>query len=154
GATSSCSALFSNIPFQTMPGCGPATPFTGPLLADPAGSCGYPPGTFPACDPTAARTIPLSGTLRLGPGTYGNVFIAGRNRHTGGVLVLSGGVYHFCSIRASHGGQLRVEGPAQIYVANELVFNSETFVGPAGTDGRPAVAGADIQLFVGNGRIL
>jgi hypothetical protein len=154
GAASHCAALFSNFQLGAAPGCTGPMAFDGPLFADLGGACGFPTGTFPACDASKDVTVPVFGSTRLEPGAYGDVRIEGKNKRTGGILFLKAGAYRFCSIHAFHGAQLRFDGPAQVYVQGSVRFDTETFLGPSGPDAAPAVPSDQIELFVSDADVL
>jgi hypothetical protein len=126
---SSCQALFANTVLATGAACGPATAFTAPIVASGSAACGFP-ATFPACDSTRPKTVGAGGTLTLGPGTYGAVVIEGGGGGSGR-LVLTGGSYTFCSLRAARGATIAFQGPSTVAVNGNVTLGNGTTAGPA-----------------------
>jgi hypothetical protein len=138
-----CKRLFSNLVTRTMFSCGPPTAFTLPILPDPTTSCGFP-TPFPACssDVAAAKTVLGGFVLSLAPGTYGAMTVL-----NGGTLILPGGDYRFCSLRAARNANILVQGPTTIEVSGLVNLGNAVFLGPQ-PRGASTVSPRDIHLFV------
>jgi hypothetical protein len=135
--------LYSN---QTLRYGPTGTPFTPPIIADPATDCGYP-DPFPVCPPfnsAPSVNVPLGMTLNLAPGTYGKVRVRGTQMPFGN-LVLTGGTYVFCSLKLGRGAKLTVQSPSTIEVIGRATFGPDSEFGPASGSGLVA---SDIDLFV------
>jgi hypothetical protein len=143
--SSVCSALYSNLALQTMGGCGPASRLALPILADPAAVLGFP-SPFPACSADASRgKVVLGGatlTLPPDPAGYGDIRILGS-----GTLVLTGGDYRFCSLRASRHANIFVQQPATVHVSGTVNLANNVFLGPDPSI-LPVISPRDIHLFV------
>jgi cysteine-rich repeat protein len=154
-AVSICMQLFANSVRSSGPGCGPGTQFTVPIVPSVAAACGFP-VAFPACDPnpSADINIPAGTSLTLGPGVYGDVTIrSGRNEFAtlvAGTLILTGGNYVFCSLRAGRAAQIYAQNPVEIDVGGVLTLGNGSFTGPApGASLTPA----DIQIFAAGTKV-
>jgi len=124
-ARSRCDALyFSDRVELTGRGCGPGAPYSGPLFPDLGVSCGFP-VDFPSCSDGAAIQVGHGETLRLAPGSYGDVRVQGGGAGPGR-LVLAGGRYVFCNLRAARNAVLDVESPAEVLVTGGLALGQSS----------------------------
>jgi len=131
-----CLQHFANVHRES---CGPtASPDPLPILADPVQACGFP-NPFPACNPANARTVSSGQTVTLAPDPngYGDIRVYG-----GGTLVLTGGDYRFCSLRAGRDATILVQGKSTIDVKGPINLANGTFLGPAGS-----VTPRDVAIF-------
>ena len=131
-----CLQHFANVHRES---CGPtASPDPLPILADPVQACGFP-TPFPACNTGNARSVPQGQTVTLAPDPngYGDIRIYG-----GGTLVLTGGDYRFCSLRAGRDARILVQGKSTIDVQGPINLANGTFLGPAGS-----VTPRDVAIF-------
>ncbi|HJQ83519.1 MAG TPA: hypothetical protein VKA21_05550 [Candidatus Binatia bacterium] len=133
--------LFSNLVYREMPGCAPPARVTLPIIANPAQACGFP-ATFPACGGRSilvfdGQTQVLSATN----GPFGDVRVLG-----GGTLILSGGNYVFCRLRAGRNARIVARGPSTMSVVNDMNVGNGAFVGP--DPGAPAVGARDVKFLV------
>jgi hypothetical protein len=144
-AATLCHALFSNLVYQSMPSCGPATTFQLPIVADPVAACGFP-NPFPACsaDSSKSKVVIDGQTLMLAPDPagYGDVRVL-----AGGTLILGGGDYRFCSLRAGRNSNIFVQHPSSINVAGTVNLANNVFLGPDPSI-TPQISPRDIRLFV------
>ena len=131
-----CQQHFANVHRES---CGPtASPDPLPILADPVQACGFP-TPFPACNQGNSRTVAQGQTVTLAPDPngYGDVRVYG-----GGTLVLSGGSYRFCSLRAGRDATIRVQGKSTIAVKGLINLGNGTLLGPGGS-----ISPGDIAIF-------
>ena len=140
--TSECDDLFAEIVSRSGPGCGNATTFTPPIIADVPAACGFP-APFPACGGNTV-TVRTGENRTLPPGTYGAVAVKGGGGNSG-TLVLQGGDYVFCSLELGRAADLLFAGAARVQVTGDVTFGNGTTVGPANGS---AVGPADADLFV------
>ncbi len=131
--------LFANVVEQGGTG---AMAFTPPIIADVAGSCGFP-APFPPCAPGLDVDVAPGMTTVLGPGTYGRVRVHGSSLSAGS-LVLTGGTYVFCDVKASSNAQVRAQTPTTIDVLGRVTFGPGTFFGP---DTGSGLVSSDIRLY-------
>ena len=138
---SSCDALFfSGSVARAAPGCGPGVPFSGPIVPDLAASCGFP--ELPPCATATPIHVGHGETRRLEPGTYGDVELQGGGAGPGR-LVLAGGDYVFCSLRAARDAALEVESAARVLVDGNLSIGQSATIELAS-----GLAARDLSLFV------
>jgi PKD repeat protein len=78
--------------------------------------------------------------LALPAGAYGDIWLGGRS-----VLTLTGGVYHFASLRAGYESRIVVTAPSQVRIAGRLGTSLKVVVGPAPGSGLDA---SDLVIFV------
>jgi hypothetical protein len=145
-ARSRCALQFANVYREA---CGPASAMEPlPIIADPVHACGFP-SAFPACstDPRKDQMVADGQRILLPPGTYGNVRVLG-----GGKLVLSGGSYVFCSLRAGRNAQVLVQHAATVNVTGLVNLSNTVFFGPDASV-VPSISARDIQLFA-NGSLV
>jgi hypothetical protein len=147
GSRCATGGFFANTVVGTA-GCGPATKPSLPIIADPAGACGFP-TSFPACN-GAASVFVFAGATRLlsaASGPYGSVVVM-----SGGNLVLGGGSYVFCSLRAGRDASITALRPSSISVVGDVNLSNGTFVGsdPSAT---PPVNPRDLKIFVNGGSV-
>lgn len=147
---STCRRLFSNRAKGTSASCGPATKFSGPIVADLGAACGFP-SPFPSCNP-AAKEVLSKGKHRahgaaptvLAPGVYGDLVVkAGQT-----VVLAGGGRYVFCDVAVSRGGGVEVRGAADVLVDGKLRATGISLAAAAVTE---AAAPADVRFFVAGG---
>jgi hypothetical protein len=131
--------LFANVVEQGGTG---AMSFTTPIIGDVAGACGFP-APFPPCGPGLDVDVAVGTTTVLAPGTYGRVRVHGSSLSAGS-LVLTGGTYVFCDVKASSNAQLRVQAPSTIDVLGRVTFGPGTYFGP---DTGSGLVSSDIQLY-------
>jgi hypothetical protein len=127
---------------------GTATPFSPPIVADVATACGFP-APFPVCAPGMDVDVPAGTTMNLAPGVYGKVRVHG-SLLAAGVLVLNGGSYVVCDVKASRTAQLRVQTPTTLAVVGKVSLGPSAFFGPEAGSGLVA---SDIRLYA-NGPIV
>ena len=145
-----CKQLFSGMVYTAMPSCGPATSFEFPIVQDPMKACGFP-DPFPSCssDSGKSEVVLADSTMTLppDPAGYHDVQVLG-----GGTLILSGGDYRFCNLRAGRNANIIVERPATIHVAQTMNLGNSVFLGPPrGT--QPSISPRDVRVFV-NGALV
>ncbi len=142
---SRCDALFfSESVNQAGPACGPGLRFSGPIVPDLSASCAFP-SDFPRCSSGAPVHVGHGETRRLEPGTYGDVEVQGGGAGAGH-LVLGGGDYVFCSLRASRDSAVEVEAPSRVLVDGDLAIGQSGSIELA-----PGLAARDLGLFIGGG---
>jgi hypothetical protein len=150
-----CAHLFANNDAGTGASCPKGAGFAPPITDATAlrRACAFP-EPFPACshDPAAARTVSYGSTLTLAPGTYGDVVVQGGGPGSGR-LVLTGGTYTFCSLRASRGAEIRFGGPAVVRVAGDLMLSNGTSLGPILDAGVPRFSSTEVGIFVSGSRV-
>ena len=147
GAGGSCSAVFANSVGSSGPGCAAAGAAPQPIVADPAGACGFP-ASFPACD-DAAPVVVGAGRRVLAPGVYGDVVV--KSSGAPATLELTGGSYVFCNLRVGRHGEVRVRTATQIQVAGVAKLGVDSVIAPVdGTTDQSAariyVAGKSVTL--------
>jgi hypothetical protein len=139
---SRCDALFfSGSVDRTAPGCGPGAPFSGPIVPDLAASCGFP--ELPGCATATPIHVGHGETRPLDPGTYGDVEVQGGGAGPGR-LVLAGGEYVICGLRAARDAVIEVEAPARVLVDGNLAIGQSATIELAA-----GLAARDLTLFVG-----
>jgi hypothetical protein len=121
---------------------GTATPFSPPLVADVPGACGFP-SPFPACAPGMDVDVAAGTTTNLAPGTYGKVRVHG-SPLAAGVLVLTGGSYVVCDLKASRTAQVRVQAPATLAVVGKISLGPGAVLGPEAGSGLVA---SDVHVY-------
>lgn len=98
---------------------------------------------FSHCDETvldaADLIVDTKQQIELKPGVYGEVVV-----HFKGQLKLTGGAYHFKSLRLFQRAAVLCEGPADIHILERLYPGAFATIGPATTD----VTAADIVFYV------
>lgn len=127
---------------------GTATPFSPPIVADLATACGFP-APFPVCAPGMDVDVPAGTTMNLAPGVYGKVRIHGSSL-AAGVLVLTGGAYVVCDVKASRTAQVHVQAPTTLAVVGKVSLGPNSFFGPETGSGLVA---SDVQVYA-NGPIV
>ena len=132
--------LYANVVEQYGPT--PTGPVATPIIADVAAACGYP-DPFPPCAPGVDVDVAVSTTTVLPAGTYGKVRVHGTSASSAS-LVLTGGTYVFCDLKASRNAQVRVQAPSTIDVIGRVTFGPSTFLGP---DGGSGLVASDIHLY-------
>lgn len=147
-SSSSCSQLFANdVLTLAAPACGPGTPFGSPIFPNLAAACGVP-APFSSCG--GARIVVAGGETReLAPGTYGDVVVTGGGGNVPGTLVLTGGNYRFCSLRASRHAQILMRAASMVHVSGRLSLSNGTFTGPTA----PGMSPCSLQLLVAGDRV-
>jgi len=147
--TSRCKQLFSNRVDVAMPGCAaPAAliaPIAFPIVQDPSKACGFP-NPFPACSSDASKAVVVLGdarvTLAPDPAGYRDVQIL-----AGGTLILTGGDYRFCSLRAGRNATILIQHAATLNVASTVNIGNDVFLGPDASI-QPAISPRDVRIFV------
>lgn len=124
-----CSSLLANRVARASLGCGPATPFAGPLFADLASACGVGEG-IPTCDPAADVTVPHGATRVLTPGVYGSLLVTGGGRGPA-TVELGAGDYVFCDVRLGRQAAVKTTGAAVVRVGGDLVIGDGAKFGDA-----------------------
>ena len=147
-----CMDLFANTVMRTGPSCGPAMPFTPPIIANLQAACGFP-NPFPACNPANPVSVRSGETRVLAPGVYGNVSV--RSGGFSGVVIpgtleLTGGVYVFCNVRSGRNSRILVDGASTINVAGFLNLGNGTYTGPTPGSG---LTSDDVRVFVNGPRV-
>ncbi len=96
---------------------------------------------FPAPQPgTADITIGEYETQTLAPGAYGEILVNKK-----GILLLSGGAYHFENLNLADYAEVRFGAAAQVIIANRLESGIKPIIGPAEGSGIDA---GDIVFYV------
>ena len=142
-------ALYANTVPDTMPGCQPPGEFRAlalPLMDDVLSACHYP-SPFPdQCATASPVIVDLDSQRTLPPGTYGNVVVFSAGSRSGR-LVLTGGDYLFCSLRAGRSARILFQGPSTVKIQNEVNLGASAYLGPD-PDVSPLPSAADITLYV------
>src|SRR5262249_55196946 len=142
---SRCETLFSNLVLQTGPGCAPPNQFREPIMEDPAAACAYP-TTIPKCTPGRNVTLNPDEVRSLDPGSYGDLRVHGSP--TAGTLLLKGGEYSFCSVRAGRNASIVARAASKIYVTGNVALGPRARVFASGSQ----TATNAVQLFVAGSR--
>ncbi len=103
------------------------------------------PGSLPRLRPGRAGHGAAQDHAHAPPGTYGAVVLPGRGAGRGH-LVLSGGSYVFCSLRAGRNAEIRATGAAAVAVDGDVELANATFVGPSS-------GGGTLSLFANGSRV-
>ncbi len=132
--------------------CGVPTLFTGPILQpqDAAQQCGFPARFECGKDPAGDVLVDPGETVTLPPGRYRDVRVRGAAGRAG-TLLLQGGEYDFCSLRAYRRAQILFDAPATVRIAGDFFrIGDLTLTGP-----RPnsTVTAADIRFFSNGARV-
>ena len=139
--SSRCEALFfAGSVARSAPGCGPGVPFAGPIVPDLAAACGLP--EFPRCNAGAPIRVGHRETRHLVPGSYGDVLVLGGGAP--GRLVLAGGDYEFCSLRASRNATVEIDAAARVLVDGNVAIGQGADIELAS-----GVSARDLTVFVG-----
>jgi hypothetical protein len=153
--TARCKQVYAASNVVTGSGCPQGAPFHQPYLDVGAmtDGCGFP-EPFPDCshDPGDGRTVIHDTTMTLAPGTYGDIVVQGGGPGPA-TLVLRGGNYTFCSLRAFRGAQIRFDAPVVVRVLNDVLVSNSTYTGPALVGGAPSFSPLDAELFVQGSRV-
>jgi len=139
--SSRCDALlFSSSVERAAPGCGPGVRFSGPIVPDLAAACEFP--DFARCNAAAPIRVGHRETHPLTPGAYGDVLVLGGGAP--GRLILAGGDYEFCSLRAARNATIEVDAPARVLIDGNLAIGQSADIELAS-----GLAARDLALFVG-----
>src|SRR5262249_39000620 len=118
----------------------------GPLIEDLAAACGIP-DEFPDCSAGSAVEVAAGDERTLSPGVYGDVDVGGAaSRH--GRLVLTGGRYVFCSLRARRGATIEADSASQVFVVGDVTLGPKSRFGPS-----ESLAASDLDLFSHGARV-
>jgi hypothetical protein len=117
------------------------TPFTPPIIGDPAAACGFP-DPFPACNPLNRVNVITGTTTVLPPGVYGSVRVSGFTG-SGSTLVLEGGSYVFCDLKLGRGATVWAQAPATVTIHRGR-FGPGSFFGANVPSG---LAASDVRLY-------
>src|SRR5205814_4323515 len=146
---SRCRRLYANTVPDAMPGCQPAGDFRAlalPLMDDVLSECHYP-SPFPSqCARASSVIVDLDSERTLPPGTYGNVFVFSAGSRSGR-LVLTGGDYLFCSLRAGRSARILIQRPSTVKIQNEVSLGASAYLGPD-PDVSPLPLASDITFYV------
>src|SRR6266581_4622849 len=82
----------------------------------------------------------------LPPGTYGNVVVFSAGSRSGR-LVLTGGEYLFCGLRAGRSARIFVQRPSTVMIQNEVSLGASAYLGPD-PDVSPLPLASDITFYV------
>src|SRR2546428_13174882 len=150
---STCRHLYANIVPDTLPGCQPPAGFTTlalPIMSDPLAACQYP-SPFPDDCTTAPPVLVDRDTERtLAPGSYGDVVMLSSAAQPGR-LILTGGDYSFCSLRAGgRSARILFQGPSTVKILNEVNLGASGYLGGDPGFSPLVTAGADPPLVLGS----
>jgi len=130
--------LFANLLERVGP---TPTPFSPPIIADPATACGFP-SPFPACNIRNPVNVAAGATTVLPPGVYGNVRVGGY-AGTRGKLVLEGGSYVFCAIKLGNDATMQARAPATVAIGRGRFGPGSLF----GADPAFGLAPSDLRVY-------
>jgi len=146
---SRCRRLYANTVPDAMPDCQPPGDFRAlalPLMSDVLSECHYP-SPFPdQCATASPVIVDLDSQRTLPPGTYGNVVVFSAGSRSGR-LVLTGGDYLFCSLRAGRSARILFQGRSTVKIQNEVNLGASAYLGPD-PDVSPLPSAGDITLYV------
>jgi hypothetical protein len=152
--TARCKQVLAGNDLVTGSGCPEGARFRQPFADADAvkDACGFP-EPFPDCshDPGDGRTVVYDSTMTLEPGTYGDVVVQGGGPGPA-TLVLRGGTYAFCSLRAFRGAHIRFDAPAVVHVLGDVMISNGTYTGPTLLGGTPSFSPLSAELFVQGAR--
>lgn len=144
---SECRTLFANVTPLRQCGSGPPRRFTSPFVNATAvtEACGFP-TSFPACA-GADLTIEPAQVFRLKPGQYRNILV--RGGVLPGRLILLGGDYSFCSLKATRNADVLFDSASQVFIDGDLDLGGIGFAGTGGED----VGARKIRFFVRGSKV-
>jgi hypothetical protein len=153
--TARCKQVYAAGTVATGSGCPQGAPFHQPYVDADAvtDTCGFP-EPFPDCshDPADGRTVIHDSTMALAAGTYGDVVVQGGGPGPA-KLVLLGGNYTFCSLRAFRGATIRFDAPVAVRVLGDVLISNGTYTGPTLVGGAPSFSPLAAELFVQGSRV-
>jgi hypothetical protein len=152
GVSCSTRQLFLHADAPAGQPCGVPTLFTGPILGaeDAAAQCEFP-TRFECSNDPATDVLVGPGEIRvLPPGKYRDIRVRGAAGRAG-TLVLQGGEYDFCSLRAYRRAQIFFDAPATVRVAGDFFrIGDLTQTGPSPNSG---VSAGDVRLYSNGQRV-
>jgi hypothetical protein len=139
--------FFANEGVDSGSPCGPASPFTPPVLGpgvfDLGHACEFP-STPIQCEPNANDVLVSPGeTATLVPGVYGDIFARGGSGQDATIL-FTGGEYTICSLRATREARLLFAAPSTVRIGGDILLGDRGFLGPSAG---ALVAARDIRLL-------